>query len=126
MTLRVKSKFWIEDDQGRPIFGSGKRTILEKIEEHGSISAAAEAMHMSYRAVWGKIKTTEERLGLKLVETAPGRGSDKSSWLTPAARELLGLFQSLEEQGLRQADELFQKVFVQHEAPKGPASHDRS
>ena len=63
MTLKVRSKFWIVDEQGRPLFGQGRRIILEKIEELGSIKAAAEELKMSYRAVWGKIKATEERMG---------------------------------------------------------------
>ncbi|MBW2092926.1 MAG: LysR family transcriptional regulator, partial [Deltaproteobacteria bacterium] len=71
MGLQIKSKFWIEDDKGRPVFGQGRRIILEKIDESGSIRAAAIDLKMSYRAVWGKIRAAEERLGIKLVETFP-------------------------------------------------------
>ena len=113
MTLKVKSKFWIEDDKGRPVLGSGRQMILERIEELGSIRAAAADLKMSYRAVWGKIKTTEERLGVKLVETVPGGGRSRGASLTPEARELLSMFRDLHEKGNRQADALFKKIFSQ-------------
>ncbi len=110
MDLKVKSKFWIEDAKGRPVIGGGRKKILEKIDELGSIRAASEDLKMSYRAVWGKIKTTEKHLGIKLVETTQGGGSNRGAKLTPAARQLLELFQKLHEQGNRQADALFKRL----------------
>jgi molybdate transport system regulatory protein len=109
--FRVKSKFWIEDDHGRPVLGAGRTLILETIAEHGSIKAAADALGMSYRAVWGKIKSAEEHLGLKLVETRAGGGPSRGASLTPDAERLLNLFHELHEQGNRTADEIFRKVF---------------
>lgn len=111
MGLRIKSKFWIEDETGRPVLGHGRQMILEKIDELGSIKAAARDLGMSYRAVWGKLKATEERLGVKLVETWPGGGPGRGSRLTPAARELVRMFQTLHEQGKATADSLFKKIF---------------
>ncbi|MBU2548635.1 MAG: LysR family transcriptional regulator [Proteobacteria bacterium] len=110
--LGVRSKFWLEDESGLPVFGGGRGRILEKIDELGSIRAAAADMKMSYRAVWGKIKTTEERLGIKLVETSPGGGRNRGARLTPAARELLALFRELHQQGNEQADRLFNRLFT--------------
>ncbi|MBW2061723.1 MAG: LysR family transcriptional regulator [Deltaproteobacteria bacterium] len=111
MPLQIKSKFWIEDEMGRPVFGQGRRIILEKIDELGSIRAAAAALKMSYRAVWGKIKSAEERLGIKLVETTPGGGKSRGARLTPEARDFLRMFQQLHDRGNTQADRLFKKVF---------------
>lgn len=111
MTFKIKSKFWIVDDQGRPVLGSGKRLILQTIDETGSIKAAAEHLKMSYRAAWGKIKVTEERLGFKLVETSVGGGKNRGARLTEEARQLLKMFKELQEEGNRQADILFQRVF---------------
>lgn len=111
MTIKVKSKFWLEDENGKPLFGGGKEKILKRIDELGSIKAAAADLKMSYRAVWGKIKTTEERLGMKLVLTSPGGGPGSGARLTPAAKNLLKMFKELHEQGNKQADELFTRVF---------------
>jgi len=109
--LRIRSKFWLEDERGRPLLGGGRQKILEKIDELGSIQAAARDLNMSYRAVWGKIKTTEERSGIKLLETVPGGGRNRGARLTPQAKDLLTLFQQLHEQGNDQADALFKKLF---------------
>ncbi|MFH1134608.1 MAG: LysR family transcriptional regulator [Pseudomonadota bacterium] len=111
MDIKIKSKFWLEDEKGRPIFGGGRRAILEKIDELGSIKAAAENLGISYRAVWGKIKTMEERLGARLVETFPGGGREKGARLTPTAGELIKMFKELDEVGTAQADALFKRIF---------------
>ena len=111
MNLKVTSKFWIEDEKGRPIFGQGRRLILEKIDELGSIRAAAEDLKMSYRAVWGKIKAAEKNLGIKLVATSPGGGKNRGARLTPDAVEFLEKFQTLHDQGNTQVDRLFKKIF---------------
>jgi molybdate transport system regulatory protein len=111
MALRVKSKFWIVDEKGLPIFGQGRRIILEKIDELGSIRAASAELKMSYRAVWGKIRAVESRLGIKLIETSPGGGRDRGTRLTPEARDFLKKFSRLHDQGNVQADALFDKVF---------------
>jgi len=111
MDLKVKSKFWIVDERGRPVFGSGRCRILEQIEKLGSIRAAADSLGMSYRAVWGKLRAAEERLEIKLVETFPGGGRNRGARLTPEAREIIAMFHKLHRQGNEQADELFHTIF---------------
>lgn len=118
MGLSIKSKFWIVDEKGQPVFGSGRKRILEKIAELGSIRAAALDLNMSYRAVWGKIKAAEERLGFKLVETRPGGGKNRGAKLTPAAFELLKMFQELQLKGNTEADGLFKRIFKTKKSSK--------
>lgn len=43
------------------------RTYLRVID-HGSLSAAARAMHLSVNAVWGRLRRIEERAGVRLIE----------------------------------------------------------
>jgi molybdate transport system regulatory protein len=63
----VRIHLWLEQE-GSVFFGKGRVLLLDKIEELGSIKKAAEALGMSYRAAWGKIKATEKILGMELVE----------------------------------------------------------
>lgn len=70
--LKVKVKIWIEDENGKMVFGTGRMRILEAVHQNGSILAAAKELGMSYRAVWGKIKASEERLGQPLVRKHMG------------------------------------------------------
>ena len=65
-------KVWLEDREGRIIFGLGRMRILTAIEKCGSLNAAAKELKMSYRAVWGKIKVTEEALGKPLLVKSQG------------------------------------------------------
>src|SRR5271169_3332906 len=95
--LTIRSKIWRVDEQGKVIFGAGRLRILNAIEEHGSILAAAQALGMSYRAVWGKIKATEERLGQSIVEKQTGGVHGGGSTLTPFGRSLISRFKQLEE-----------------------------
>ncbi len=39
--LDIRSKIWIEVD-GEPVFGRGRRFLLEAIDAHGSINRAAQ------------------------------------------------------------------------------------
>jgi molybdate transport system regulatory protein len=91
--MEIKHKLWLEK-KGRVVFGHGRRTLLNAILEYRSLHAAAKKLNMSYRAAWGRLKASEERLGIKLVETHPGgRGME----LTDEAKTLLILFDALEQ-----------------------------
>lgn len=109
--LVIKSKIWIEDEAGDMVFGSGRLRILTAIEEQGSILAAAKELHMSYRAVWGKIKATEERLGRPLLSRRVGGAQGGGSELTPLGRALIERFRQLQDLTEQQADSIFQDLF---------------
>ncbi|MBF0529087.1 MAG: molybdopterin-guanine dinucleotide biosynthesis protein MobB [Deltaproteobacteria bacterium] len=108
--MRLRTKFWFEDDIGEPVFGEGRRRILELIDEVGSMQAAAKILNMSYRGVWARVKATEQRLGIKLVETTVGRSKDHGSRLTPEARKLLQDYKILNHKGVTFMNDLFQEV----------------
>ncbi len=110
--LTVKSKIWVEDENGDVVFGSGRLHILSAVEEHGSILAAAKALGMSYRAVWGKIKATEERLGQPILTKRTGGVHGGGSELTPFARALIERFRHLDTLVRTTSDTLFQGVFM--------------
>ena len=86
--LVVKSKIWIEDAAGDLVFGSGRLRLLMAVAEYGSLLAAAKAMGMGYRAAWGKIKATEERLGKSLLDRRIGGSSGGGSDLTPFGKSV--------------------------------------
>ena len=109
--MRVRSKVWLEDDGGEIVFGGGRLKMLELIDELGSMQAAAKALNMSYRGVWARIKATEKRLNLKLVETSLGRGKNRGSRLTPAAKALLSDFKLLTQKDIAYTDDTFASIF---------------
>lgn len=70
--INIKHKIWLEKD-GRVLFGHGRDKLLKAIEECQSLNAAAKKLNMSYRAAWGRLKASEDRMGCKLVEHQQGR-----------------------------------------------------
>lgn len=107
-TPTVRMHLWLESE-GKVYFGMGRVMLLNKIEEYGSLRKAAESLGMSYRAAWGKLRSTEEVLGEALVETA---GSKRGGYrLTPAGEEFRDKFnrwfKAVEEVALAQARDIF-------------------
>lgn len=109
--LGIKSKVWIVDGNGKVVFGTGRLRILELVEKHGSIHAAAKELKMSYRAVWGKIKATEDRLGQALVRRKPDGARRGGSELTPFAMTIMDGYRRLETVIGKETDILFQNAF---------------
>lgn len=108
----IRSKVWIEDEAGKVIFGLGRLHMLEAIHRSGSIQAAAKELKMSYRAVWGRIKATEERLGAPLLVKSIGGVAGGGSQLTPLALRLVAQFRELHRTIAIDSDGLFESVFA--------------
>jgi molybdate transport system regulatory protein len=91
--MEIKYKIWLEDS-GKVIFGKGRKELFHAIDECQSLKAAAEKLNMSYRAAWGRIRASEERLGKKIVVVDPPR---RGMHLTEEAKALLTEFENLEK-----------------------------
>jgi molybdate transport system regulatory protein len=118
IAMKIRTKVWIDDDCDEIIFGSGRLYMLEAIDRLGSMNKAAKSLRMSYRAMWGRIKCTEDRMGAKLLISRSGGGKGNGSMLTPTGRELLQKYKVLKETIIRVADETFEEVFgdtIRHE-----------
>lgn len=107
--MEIKCKIWIEEN-GKVIFGKGRDDILKAIEEQHSLNAAAKELGMSYRAAWGRLKASEERMEKKLVEPSK---KEKSLRLTNRSKTIIERFDKLEkdvESVLRAAEEDFKNL----------------
>ncbi|MHB1421428.1 MAG: winged helix-turn-helix domain-containing protein [Bacillota bacterium] len=85
--MKVCYKVWLEDE--KPVFGDGMALLLGIIEELGSINQAAIRLKMSYRQAWGRIKKTEQRMGIRLLDTKVGGDCGGGARLTEEAKEIL-------------------------------------
>jgi molybdate transport system regulatory protein len=112
MPYQLRTKIWIADQSDKVIFGMGRVKILEAIEQHGSLNGAAKALKMSYRALWGRIKATEERLGKQLIVRTTGGNRGGGSALTPYAKDLVSTFREFRRQVLDEADARFDQLLL--------------
>jgi molybdate transport system regulatory protein len=103
----VRSKIWIEDSRGKVIFGLGRYRILETIRRTGSMHAAAKELHMSYRAVWMRIRSSEKRMGKELI-VRDGKGS----CLTPFAENLMKQYRRLQSVVQTETDEVYESLIT--------------
>ena len=92
--MEIKYKVWLETD-GKVVFGHGRERLFLAIEECRSLNAAAKKLGMSYRAAWGRLRASEERLGINLVETSP---HEKGMHLTVEGKRLLDSYMRLEQE----------------------------
>ncbi|HYA40750.1 MAG TPA: LysR family transcriptional regulator [Syntrophobacteraceae bacterium] len=109
--LTIKSRIWIEDEQGKVVFGAGRLRILDAVEKYGSMLGAAKALGMSYRALWAKIRLTEDRLGQSVLEKHAG-GAKSGSKLTPFGRTLIERYRQTENLTRSTVDVLFSGIFA--------------
>jgi molybdate transport system regulatory protein len=109
--LEIRSKIWIEMD-GEPVFGRGRRLLLEAIDTHGSINSAAKEVGISYRKAWSHVKAMEARLGKKLVTRQTGGKNGGGAMLTDEARAFLKKFEHVENKLQELADKNFKALFA--------------
>ncbi len=108
--VRVRSKVWIEVD-GEPVFGRGRRFLLEAIATHGSINRAAREIDISYRKAWSYVKAMEDRLGVPLVERRKGGRNGGGAVLTPEAKRFLRQFAALEDRIRQFTDKEYAAIY---------------
>ena len=103
----VRSKIWIEDSRGKVIFGLGRYRILDAIRRTGSMHAAAKEQHMSYRAVWMRVRSSEKRMGKGLI-VRDGKGS----CLTPFAENMMKQYRRLQSVVQAETDEVYKSLIT--------------
>lgn len=94
MRCKVKLKIINTEDENALGFGRGIISLLEGVDQYGSINQATKKMGMAYSKAWKIVKHTEDEMGIKLFDRAKGN----SSVLTPEARELVSRYTKMLEQ----------------------------
>jgi len=76
--------------------GPGKVALLEAVREHGSISAAARSLNMSYRRAWLLMDELNRSLASPATVSGHGGPSGGGSALTPVGEEIVRLYRDIE------------------------------
>ena len=93
---QIKGRLWIEGREGT-FLGYGRVILLERIREHGSISAAARSMEMSYRHAWKLVDSMNRQVDEPLVEKVSGGRCGGGAVLTEAGEAAVKRFWKLYE-----------------------------
>ena len=91
--MEIKYKIWLEKN-GKVLFGKGRNEILKAVEDRKSLNAAVKKLEMSYRAAWGRLRASEERMGIKLVDHGP---KQRAVHLTAEARAIITRWDKLKK-----------------------------
>jgi molybdate transport system regulatory protein len=108
--MKIQFKIWLEKDK-RVLFGEGRNQLLQAIEDYGSLAQAAKKMNMSYRAAWGRLKASEDRLGFLLAEKDTEQGKKGGLRLTPRGKDLLDRYKTIHQAMESLVGELEKKFF---------------
>jgi molybdate transport system regulatory protein len=84
----VRSKVWLEKD-GKLFMGWGRVTLLERIDQLGSISAAARSMHLAYRNAWLWVEAMNRLAPSPLVIKSTGGASGGYARLTGEGKRII-------------------------------------
>lgn len=92
-TIRIKVQIYCGEEIA---MGPGKADLLDAIRGHGSISAAARALGMSYRRAWLLVDAMNRCWIEPLVLTMPGRTRAHSACLTALGDEILATYRRMQ------------------------------
>jgi molybdate transport system regulatory protein len=83
---------------GHIALGPGKVALLEAVREHGSISAAARSLNMSYRRAWLLMDELNRSLKSPATVAEHGGQSGGGCALTAVGEEIVRLYRDIETQ----------------------------
>ncbi|WP_448873012.1 winged helix-turn-helix domain-containing protein [Desulfobulbus propionicus] len=102
--LHIKGRLWIEN-QGETYLSWGRVVLLERIDELGSVSAAAKSMQMSFSHAWHLVENMNALAPEPLVEKQAGGRQGGGAWLTEAGKQAIVDFWRLVERFQRWLDQ---------------------
>ena len=88
---RFRGRLWLEGPEGT-FLGYGRVVLLERIREHGSISAAARSMEMSYRHAWKLVDSMNRQSRRPVVEKSTGGRGGGGATVTEAGERAIETF----------------------------------
>ena len=94
------------DTAGGALASERRIRLLEAIAEHGSITRAASALPLSYKAAWDALDAMNNLAPQPLVERTAGGRQGGGTRLTDAGRELVAMYRALEREQQRALDSL--------------------
>lgn len=92
--MKIRSNLWFENEQ-KAFFGKGRIELLEQIDRHGSISGAAKAMKMSYKAAWDAVNEMNTLSSEPIVVRETGGKGGGGTSLTERGYEYIRMYKEI-------------------------------
>ncbi|MBC3919916.1 TOBE domain-containing protein [Undibacterium sp. CY18W] len=96
-SIALQGSVWMTVD-GENFGGKGRIALLAQLAESGSITQAAKAVKMSYKAAWDAIDTMNNLAGEPLVERLTGGKGGGGTRLTARGEQLVSNFKIIEKE----------------------------
>lgn len=107
------------DAPGGAFVGERRVRLLEAIAEQGSITRAAAAVPLSYKAAWDALEAMNNLSPNPLVERSTGGRQGGGTRLTDAGRELVAMYRAVEGEQQASLDRLGSFVPGKRRATRG-------
>jgi molybdate transport system regulatory protein len=95
--LEVGGAVWFRSGK-ETLGGAARIALLAAIQQTGSITGAAKAVGMSYKAAWDAIDAMNNLAGAALVVRATGGKGGGGTTLTPKALKLIATYSAIERE----------------------------
>ena len=93
--LDIGGSLWLHKAEKR-FLGEDRITLLEKIDECGSITRAAKAAGISYKTAWDTVSLMNNLADRPLVERMTGGKGGGGAFLTPDGKEVIRRFRIIQ------------------------------
>lgn len=106
---RLLGKISVDTESGSYL-GTTRIRLLEAIDRHGSISQAAKAVPLSYKAAWDAVDAMNNLAEEPLVVRATGGKNGGGTTLTDYGRKMVALYRAMEQEYQLTLDRLTEKL----------------
>ena len=108
---RLRGKLEVDSEFGT-FLGDTRIRLLEAIEQHGSISQAAKAVPLSYKAAWDAVDAMNNLAEQALVIRSTGGKHGGGTLLTNYGRKVIALYRALEAEYQLALDRLTESMNI--------------
>lgn len=115
----IKAALWFDFGEKGKI-GPSRIAVLEKIGEHGSISAAARDLGITYKHAWHLVGELNAIFDSQLVEGSTGGHQGGGSRLTQMGRVVASRLRAIETRAVTSAQAEFEALLSELRQMKSP------
>lgn len=107
--MEIEGSFWVQKDDHK-FLGGDRISLLEKIDECGSITKAAKEAGISYKTAWDTVNMMNNMADKPLVERMTGGKGGGGTYLTSEGKDIIRRFRIIQEEHRKYLANLSERV----------------